>query len=72
MPEEPKLIQLTGNGYHILPNVREFVGLIEPENKSSARLRFFLMGGATVDVPVSRNTLVALEADLRRHLAETP
>jgi hypothetical protein len=72
MPEEPKLVKLTGHGYHILPDVREYVGLIAPANKSPARLRFFLMGGTTVDVPVSRNTLVALQADLRRHLEETP
>ena len=71
MPEEPKLVHIEGHGLHILPNAREYVGVIKPVNKTPARLRFFLAGDATVDVPVSRQTLVALEADLRKYLAGT-
>ena len=70
MPEEPKLVHIDGHGLHILPDVREYVGVIKPVDKTPARLRFFLVGDATVDVPVSRQSLIALEADLRRYLAQ--
>jgi hypothetical protein len=70
MPEEPKLVQLAGKGLHVLPDVREYVGVVPAVGKTPARLRFFLMGATTVDVPVSRQTLIALEADVRKYLAK--
>jgi len=67
-PEIPTPIQLDDPGYYILPAVREFSGIMAPANGRGARIRLRLGGAITLDIPVSRKTLVGLAHDLTPHL----
>ena len=68
MPEQPKIVQLADPGFHTLPAVREFVGILPAVDGREARIRLRLGGAITLDLPMSREALVVLAHDLRSYL----
>jgi hypothetical protein len=70
MAEQPKLVQLDDPGFYTLPTVREFAMLAPAVNGREARIRLRLGGAITLDLPLSRKSLIALEHDLSQYLAK--
>jgi hypothetical protein len=60
--------RLKGPAHYMLQGVREFVGVTLPADGLEARIRLNLDDAVTLDIPLSRNSLVALAHDLRGYL----
>jgi hypothetical protein len=67
-PRRRMQLQLAGPADYILPVSREYVGLTPPADEREARIRLSITPGTTLDIPLSRNSLIALAADLEAHL----
>ena len=69
-PEQAKLVQLADPGFYTLPVVRECSMLAPAADGREARIRLRLGGAITLDLPMSRKSLEALEHDLSAYLAK--
>jgi hypothetical protein len=67
-PPIRRLLQLSGPADYILPEAREYVCLVPPVYGQEAKIRLSILPGISLDIPLSRESLRALESDLAAHL----
>jgi hypothetical protein len=72
MPSSRTLAQLPCPSSGVLPVAQAYVGLIARRNGQEACVRLLLSDGVELDIPLSRNSLVALAHDLRKYLYPKP
>ena len=71
LPPKPTPIQLDDPGFYKLPVVREYSMLAPAVDGQEARIRVRLAGAITLDLPMPRKSLIALEQDLSQYLAKS-
>jgi hypothetical protein len=70
MPEKPAPLPFGDPGFHTIPTVRSFDCLLPRTDDSEARLRFRIGAAATLDIPISQESLIALANDVNLYLAK--